>query len=102
MLIPLLLFTKSRATSVVQRWAKGWTIGVRVPLGTGNFSLHHSVQTGSEAHPTTYPMATRGSFSGGKADGREANHLHSSSAEVKNSWSYTSTPPKRLHGVVLS
>jgi hypothetical protein len=25
-----------------------------------------------------------------------------SSAEVKNAWSYTATPPIRLHGVVLS
>jgi hypothetical protein len=28
-----------------------------------------------------------------KWPGREADHLHSSSAEVKNAWSYTSTPP---------
>jgi hypothetical protein len=33
---------------------------------------------------------------------READHLSPSSAEVKNAWSYTSTPPIRLHGVVLS
>jgi hypothetical protein len=46
------------------RWS-----GVRVPAGAGNFSLHHHVQTGSEAHPASYPMGTRGSFSGGKAAG---------------------------------
>jgi hypothetical protein len=34
--------------------------------------------------------------------GREADHSPPSSAEVKNAWSYTSTPPIRLHGVVLS
>jgi hypothetical protein len=34
--------------------------------------------------------------------GREADHLPPSSAEVKNGWSYTSTSPIRLHGVVLS
>jgi len=33
--------------------------------------------------------------------GREADHLPPSSAEVKSAWSYTSTPPTRLHGVVL-
>jgi hypothetical protein len=33
---------------------------------------------------------------------READHSPPSSAEVKNSWSYTSTPPIRLQGVVLS
>jgi hypothetical protein len=33
---------------------------------------------------------------------READHSPPFSAEVKNAWSYTSTPPIRLHGVVLS
>jgi hypothetical protein len=37
--------------------------------------------------PSSFPMGTRGSFPGGKAD-----HLPPSSAEVKNSWNYTSTP----------
>jgi hypothetical protein len=47
-------------------------------------------------------MDTRGSFSWGKAAGREADHSPPSSAEAKNAWSYISTPPIRLHGVVLS
>jgi hypothetical protein len=34
--------------------------------------------------------------------GREPEHSPSSSVEVKNSWSYTSTSPIRFHGVVLS
>jgi hypothetical protein len=42
---------------------------VRFPAGAGNFSLHHRVQNGSEAHPASYPMDTRGSFPGGKATG---------------------------------
>jgi hypothetical protein len=42
---------------------------VRFPAGAGNFSLHHRVQNGSEAHPASYPMGTRGSFPGGKAVG---------------------------------
>jgi hypothetical protein len=33
---------------------------------------------------------------------READHSPQSSVEVKDSWSYTSTLPIRLHGVVLS
>jgi hypothetical protein len=37
----------------------GW-LGVRVPAETGNFSLHHRVQTGSGAHPASYPMGIRG------------------------------------------
>jgi hypothetical protein len=32
--------------------------------------------------------------------GCEADHSPPSSAEVNNVWSYTSTPPIRLHGVV--
>jgi hypothetical protein len=36
-----------------------------------------------------------------KRPGREADHSSPSSAEVKNAVSYTSTPPIRLHGVVL-
>jgi hypothetical protein len=29
-------------------------IGVRIPVGAGNFSLHHRVQNGSGAHPASY------------------------------------------------
>jgi hypothetical protein len=54
-------------------------IGVRFPAGEGNFSLRHRVQTGSGAHPASYPMGTGGSFPGGKA----AEHSPPSSAEVK-------------------
>jgi hypothetical protein len=70
--------------------------GLRVPEGAaGNFSLRHRVQTGSGAHPASYPMATRGSFSGGKAAGAW-NHSPPSLAEVKIAWSYTS-----IHTVCL-
>jgi hypothetical protein len=67
--------------------------GSRVPFPAraGNFSLH-CIQNGSGAHPASYPMGARDSFPGGKAAGREADHLLPSSAEVKNAWSYTSTP----------
>jgi hypothetical protein len=42
---------------------------VRFLAGAGNFSLHHRVQNGSGAHPSSYSMGTRGSFPGGKAAG---------------------------------
>jgi hypothetical protein len=42
---------------------------VRFPARAGNFSLHHRVQKGSEAHPASYPLDIRGSFSGDKAAG---------------------------------
>jgi hypothetical protein len=37
-----------------------------------------------------------------KLPGREANTSPPPTAEVKNTWSYTSTTPRRLHGVVLN
>jgi hypothetical protein len=40
---------------------------VRVPAGAGIFFLHHRIQTGSGAHPSSYSLGTRGSFLGGKA-----------------------------------
>jgi hypothetical protein len=39
---------------------------------------------------------------GVKRPWREADHSPPSNAEVKNAWSYTSTPPTQLHCVVLS
>jgi hypothetical protein len=34
-----------------------------------DFSLFHSIQTGSGAHPASYPMGSVGDFPGGKATG---------------------------------
>jgi hypothetical protein len=77
-------------------------IGVRFPAGAGNFSLRPRVQTGSGAHPASYPVGNRGSFLGVKRPRREADHSPPPTAEVKkNEWIYTSTPPIRLHGVAL-
>jgi hypothetical protein len=42
---------------------------VRIPAGSVNFSIHHRLQTGSGAHPASYPMGTRGSFPEGRAAG---------------------------------
>jgi hypothetical protein len=42
---------------------------VRFPAEAGNISFHRRVQDGSGSHPASYPMYTRGSFSGGKATG---------------------------------
>jgi hypothetical protein len=74
---------RSRDSSVVQHWTTGRMIGVRVPAGAGNFSLHDRVQTGSGAHPTSYPMGTRGSSLDVKRPGREAEKSPPYSAEVK-------------------
>jgi hypothetical protein len=47
------------------------------------------------ARPTLLPVSldTDGSFPGVKLLEREAYHSSPSSAELKNTWCYTSTPP---------
>jgi hypothetical protein len=48
------------------------------------FSLLHVVQTGSGAHPASYPTDTPGALSSGvKRQRREAGHSPPASAEVK-------------------
>jgi hypothetical protein len=68
--------------------------GARVsfPAGSANFSLLHRVQTGSGAHRASYPMGTGTSLTGDKMARAWGEPLTSFSAEVKNAWSYTSTP----------
>jgi hypothetical protein len=56
---------------------------LRVPAGDGNFSIYHRDQTGSEAHPGSYLVDTRGSFPGVKRPERDAGHSPPSSAEIK-------------------
>jgi hypothetical protein len=68
----------------------------------GAIFLHHRVQTGSVAHPVSYPMGTRGSFLGIKRSQREADHSPPSSAKVKECVELDLHSPIRLHGVVLS
>jgi hypothetical protein len=77
----------------------GWS-GVPLPVGAGNFSPHYRVQTGSGPHPASYPLGTRRSFPGGKVAEAWSWSLPCS-AEVRNAWSYTSSPTTRLHGVVF-
>ena len=48
----------------------------------------------SGAHSGSYTMGT-----GGKRPTRELGHSTPSSVEVRNKWSYTSTPPIRIHSV---
>jgi hypothetical protein len=88
----------------IQRWAAGWMmIGVRVPAGAGNFSLHHHVHTGSEAHPASYPGDTRALSFGVKRPGVKLNeHSPPSSAQVKECVDLSLHSPVPLNGVVLS
>jgi hypothetical protein len=75
---------------------------VRFLSGAGKISLHLRVQNGSGAYRASYPMGTKGSFSGVKRPGREADHSPPSSDEVKECVELYLHSPIRLHGVVLS
>jgi hypothetical protein len=49
----------------------------KIWLSEGNFSLHHRcVQTGSGAHPASYPTDTGGPFPGTNRQGRKVGHSH--------------------------
>ena len=79
--------------------ATGWTIrDSNSSMGKRSVSSQN-VQTDSVAHPASHSMGT-GSFSPGiKKPRHKADHSSPSYAEVKNEWSYTSTPTIRFHDV---
>jgi hypothetical protein len=79
----------------------GWSV-VRVPAGARNFLFTTASRPAlGPIHPPTQWVPGALSL-GVKRPVREADHSTTSSAEVKNSSSHTSTPPIRFHGVVLS
>jgi len=67
-----------------------------LPGGAGNLSFLYRLQTRSGA------MCTGGSILRVKAAGVWRWLLTPCSVEVKNVWSYTSTPSIRLHEVMLT
>jgi hypothetical protein len=67
-----------------------------IPGKGRKFSLRHHIQAGSGVHPASYPMNIGGLSTEIKRPGREAIYSPPSSAEVKNAWLCTSTPPVRL------
>jgi hypothetical protein len=77
------------------RWATGWTIGVLgfdSLRGLGIFLF--TTASRMALRPTQLPIQREiGVISlGVKEPGRETDHSSPSSAEIKNVWSYTSTP----------
>jgi len=56
-----------------------------------DFTLIHSVRIGPGAH-TAYPLSTRSFLPEFNQSGRKITHSPPSSAQVKNTWRYTSTP----------
>jgi hypothetical protein len=64
---------------------------------------HYAVFSIPPSLPPSYPMDTRGSFPRVKSGrGVKLTTRPPSSAEANNAWSYTSTNPIHLYGVVLS
>jgi hypothetical protein len=62
-----------------------WTTGVRSLTEAEDFSSIQCIQTGSGAHPASYPMGTGGPFTGSKArPGRDDDHSPPFIAEVNN------------------
>jgi hypothetical protein len=57
------------------------------------------VQTSPEAHPASYTMGT-GSFPGVKRPGRGVDHSCHLAPRLKKEYSYTSTPPLGLRGLL--
>jgi hypothetical protein len=73
---------------------------VRSPVGAKDFSCSLCLQTGSGAHTASCPIGTGGPFPRAKAQqGRVADHSPHLVPRLRMGRSYTSSPPKRLHGV---
>jgi hypothetical protein len=75
-------------------------IGVRSPAGGKDFSYSLFVQTGTGAHPASCTMGTGGLSPGLKRRRGVTLTTHPHLVPRSSmSRSYTSSPPKRLHGV---
>jgi hypothetical protein len=82
----------------VHRRATGWKAGVLLQAEARHFTLLHTVQIGSEAHPAPYQMGTTGAgyyqelSPEVKRPGRETNHSPLSSAKVKKGGTISPLP----------
>jgi hypothetical protein len=91
--------TKSRDSAVgiaTGYGLDGRGAGFRVPVGS-RCSLLHVVQTGSGAHPASYPIVL-----GVKLPGLKADHSPPTSDEVNKNVDLYIHSPIRLHEVVLN
>jgi hypothetical protein len=72
-------------------WLDDWGVKFESQWGQ-EFSLPHGIQTGSGVHSTSCPMCMGALSPGVKRLARETDHSPPTSAEVKKTWVYTSTP----------
>ena len=89
------LNNRNSAVGIVTRLRAGRS-GVPIPVRGRSFSFIRKVWTGSGAQLATYPMGTVVICWGKAAVGKV---IHSPSAQIKKSWSYTSNPPIYHHNV---
>ena len=73
--------------------------GVRMPQGARDFYVSQNVPTGCEAQTACYAMGTM-LLPGVQQLVHEVDHSYPPTAKVRNRWSYISTLPICLHGVV--
>jgi hypothetical protein len=97
-----LLISKEDRDSGVDT-ATRWTARGSNPVWEGDFLFATSVQNGPGAHPESYTMNTEAlswDKSGGGGGCGGAYHSPPSSAEVQSGYSYNSTTPLCLPGVL--
>jgi len=68
-------------TSQLAGWCRNQDL---IPWRGKNYFLVHSINTGSEAYPASYPS------SGGEQPGHTADHASPCNAKVMNVWGYNS------------
>jgi hypothetical protein len=83
--------SRDSAVSIVTRYGlDSWGVGVQVPVGARFFSSPHP----PDRFWSPSSFLSNGSLGTGVlSPGREADHSPPNSAEVKNTWIYTSTAP---------
>jgi len=81
-------------------WLRFGRSRIRIPTGAWYFSVLQNIHTASGAHPTSYSVIT-GTLSlwGGGLKLPEIDHSFPSSAEFKNEWSSSYTPPACVQDV---
>jgi hypothetical protein len=97
-------FDKSCSSLIIIKLGYGLDDQGSVP-GGGNDGIFISLAPLPDqlwVHPASSPVGTRALTAGVKQLGHEVHHSLPSSAEVKNVWSYTSTPTIHLNGMVVN
>jgi len=95
------IWTRGNVEGTVNRLRAGG-FGVRILVGTRHFSLLQNAKTDCGTHQASYSVSPRGSSSlGGREHESHKSSSASLSAEVKNEWNYTFTPPMRLYGMYV-